>query len=175
MPDYYNKAFQGGPSIGKKPEERFRSGLVGQLDPISREIGRIPAVGKVMGGVSKFMGSGIGKMMFDPLGISGSLFGSNDKPSNREMLMYHYSKVGALQARAEAETNPKRLAELQRKLNNNKGKVEKYAYKMDKRHRPGGKFLPPRTFDEIDEGRKAYMEKMTAGPDAPTRTITRTL
>jgi hypothetical protein len=64
-------------------------------------------------------------------------------------------------------------------LDKSKGAVEKYAYKIDKKHRPGGKFLPPRTYDEIDAGRKAYVEKMAAleksGPLGPTRTVKRSL
>lgn len=171
MPDYYNKAFQGGPRIGNKPEERFRSGLMGQINPMAREMGRIQAVGSVMGRMSNFANKLPG-----PIGsIAGSMFGSNDKPSARDMLMYNYSRVGALQARAESETDPKRLAKINKKIDKSKGAVEKYAYKLDQKYRPGSKFLPPRTFDEIDAGRNTYLEKMTAGPQASTRTIKRTL
>lgn len=156
--------------LGPKPEERFRSGLVGQMNPMMREMGRLQAVGKVLGKMSNFASK-----MPGPLGsMAGSIFGSNDKPSAKDLLMYHYGKVGALKQKAEGETDPKKLAHLNRAIENNMSKTEKYAYKLDKKHRPGARFLGPRTFAEIDAGRQAYVQRMQGG-QAPTRTILRSL
>lgn len=105
----------------------------------------------------------------------GSIFGSNDRPSAKDLLMYHYGKVGALQQKAQGETDPRKIANLNKKIEKNMSATEKYAYKLDKKTRPGAKFLGPRTFAEIDAGRQAYMQRMQAGPSAPTRTILRTL
>jgi hypothetical protein len=159
MPDYYNKAFQGSPKIGSKPRLKI-SGNIG---------------GKVATGNS-WMG-GFGKFVLDPFGTG--YMGSEDKPKTYEFLNYYHARVGHLQQKAEAETNPMLKAKLEEKINKSKGAVEKYAYKIDKKHRPGGKFLPPRTFDEIDSGRKSYVEKMAAleksGPLGSTRTVKRSL
>lgn len=175
MPDYYNKAFQGGPKIGSKPQTEFNlKGPMGSMakfaekSPMGSVIG--PMAGKVMGKMNSFASKipGIGGML-------GGMFGSEDKPSAKEMLLYHYGKVGQLQARAEAETDPRKLEKLTKKLNANKGAVEKFAYKMDRKSRKGGAFLPPRTFDEINSSRQAFMEKMQAGPETTKRTILRSL
>jgi hypothetical protein len=155
--------------VGSKPGERFRSGMVGQMNPMMREMGRIPAVNNMLGKMSSFTS----KMPFG--GMMGGLFGSNDKPSAKDLLMYHYGKVGALQAKAEAETDPRKLAKLDKKIENNMSATERYAYKLDKKHRPGARVLGPRTFAEIDAGRQAYVQRMQAGPSAPVRTILRTL
>jgi hypothetical protein len=155
--------------VGNKPEERFRLGMIGQMNPMMREMGRIPAVNSMLGKISSFTSKMPGG------NIMGGMFGSNDRPSSKDLLMYHYGKVGALQARAEAETDPRKLANLNKKIEKNMSSTEKFAYKLDKKHRPGAKFLGPRTFAEIDAGRQAYIQKMQAGPSAPVRTILRTL
>ena len=158
------------PPKDKKPRTRYSHGLLDKMGPPGINM---PAA-RTMPGFSG-MRNFASKMPFGG-SISNTLFGGEEnKPSNREMLMYHFGKVGALQARAESEQNPKKLAKLSKQIDKNKYATEKYAYKLDQKFRRGAQFLPPRTYDQIAAGRQAYVNSLTAAPNTPTRTIMRTL
>ena len=179
--------------VGSKPQTEWKGGILpANINPVNPygALGKysgLGAVNKFTGGrlVPALTGARMG-MMFGPAGaavgallgatgIGRSIFGGEDKPSPREMLMYHYGKVGQLRARAEAETNPRKRARFEKKLEANKSQVEKYAFKLDKKVNPKSQFLGPRSFDEIEAGRQKYIEAAKAGPATSTRTILRTL